>query len=225
MSIYSTSVATISSAPTTGNVVNDVLKALDTGFIYRWDGIAWKKQAASYQPSPTCSGSGAGMLSSTDWNTFNNKAPTASPTFTGTPVAPTPTVGDSSTKIATTAFVQGRTMTYTPSTPTRALNTNFTPNASFGVLCIYTISISCTMSLTAGQTGSVELRSDTSATPTTARCRVTNTNSGALTIGLALTNAQESVLYYLVPPGHNVRLVSSGNGTISITNQTEIVIN
>jgi hypothetical protein len=33
------------------------------------------------------------------------KAPLASPTFTGTPVAPTPTAGDSTTKLATTAFV------------------------------------------------------------------------------------------------------------------------
>lgn len=33
------------------------------------------------------------------------KAPLASPTFTGTPAAPTPTAGDSSTKLATTAFV------------------------------------------------------------------------------------------------------------------------
>jgi len=31
----------------------------------------------------------------------------SSPTFTGTPVAPTPTAGDSSTKVATTAFVSG----------------------------------------------------------------------------------------------------------------------
>ena len=36
------------------------------------------------------------------------KAPIASPAFTGTPTAPTPTAGDNSTKIATTAFVQGR---------------------------------------------------------------------------------------------------------------------
>ena len=35
-------------------------------------------------------------------------APLASPAFTGTPTAPTPTAGDSSTKVATTAFVQGR---------------------------------------------------------------------------------------------------------------------
>lgn len=35
------------------------------------------------------------------------KADTVSPAFTGTPTAPTPTAGDDSTKIATTAFVQG----------------------------------------------------------------------------------------------------------------------
>lgn len=43
-----------------------------------------------------------------DENTF---APNANPHFTGTPTAPTPTVGDISTKIATTAFVAG-TMPY-----------------------------------------------------------------------------------------------------------------
>lgn len=35
------------------------------------------------------------------------KAPLASPAFTGTPTAPTPSAGDSSTKLATTAYVQG----------------------------------------------------------------------------------------------------------------------
>lgn len=34
------------------------------------------------------------------------KAPLASPAFTGTPTAPTPTTGDDSTKLATTAFVE-----------------------------------------------------------------------------------------------------------------------
>lgn len=52
------------------------------------------------------SGSTNGYLSSTDWTTFNNKAPTASPTFTGTPVAPTAANTDTSTQIATTAFVK-----------------------------------------------------------------------------------------------------------------------
>ena len=41
------------------------------------------------------------------------KAPLASPTFTGTPLAPTPTVGDNTTKVATTAFVTNAVSTAT----------------------------------------------------------------------------------------------------------------
>lgn len=37
-----------------------------------------------------------------------SRAPLASPPFTGTPTAPTPTTGDNSTKLATTAFVQAQ---------------------------------------------------------------------------------------------------------------------
>lgn len=37
---------------------------------------------------PTASASARGLLSSTDWSTFNAKAPTASPTFTGTITTP-----------------------------------------------------------------------------------------------------------------------------------------
>jgi hypothetical protein len=48
----------------------------------------------------------SGYLSSTDWNTFNNKAPTASPTLTGVPTAPTAANTDNSTQLATTAFVK-----------------------------------------------------------------------------------------------------------------------
>lgn len=43
------------------------------------------------------------------------KAPLASPTFTGTPTAPTATKGDSSTNIATTAYVQGELGDYVKS--------------------------------------------------------------------------------------------------------------
>ena len=38
-------------------------------------------------------------------NQLNAKAPISSPIFTGTPTAPTPTVSDNSTRVATTAFV------------------------------------------------------------------------------------------------------------------------
>jgi len=44
-------------------------------------------------------------VSTAQQSALNAKAPLASPTLTGTPTATTPSVGDSSTKIATTAFV------------------------------------------------------------------------------------------------------------------------
>jgi len=50
------------------------------------------------------------------------KAPLASPTFTGTPSAPTPSSGDNTTKIATTAFVSGAVADLVASAPA-ALNT------------------------------------------------------------------------------------------------------
>ena len=55
-----------------------------------------------------------GYLTSIDWNTFNGKAPTASPTFTGTPLAPTATTNTNTTQIATTAFVLGQASSTTP---------------------------------------------------------------------------------------------------------------
>jgi hypothetical protein len=61
----------------------------------------WKNQQIE-----TASGSQKGLLSSTDWTTFNNKANTASPTFTGTPLSTTAASGTNTTQIATTAFVQ-----------------------------------------------------------------------------------------------------------------------
>ena len=50
-------------------------------------------------------GAGAIMVDFTEPNLSQLKADIDSPTFTGTPTAPTPTAGDSSTKLATTEFV------------------------------------------------------------------------------------------------------------------------
>ena len=76
------------------------------------------------------------------------KAPLASPTFTGVPISTTPSNADSSTKIATTAFVKnqsylttttaastyaplaGPTFTGVPAAPTAAVNTNTTQIAT-----------------------------------------------------------------------------------------------
>jgi hypothetical protein len=110
------------------------------------------------------------------------------------------------------------------STPSRTLNASFMPSSTNATYCVYTISISCSLSLTSGQTGSVALYSDANSSPSTLRARVTNTNTGTLAVGLNLVNSQESVLSYLVPAGHYVKLVSSGTATISITYQSEVAI-
>lgn len=113
------------------------------------------------------------------------------------------------------------TVASSPSTPSRTLNANFTPNATKATMVFYTIEITCILSLLGGQTGTVELRSDSAATPITARCAVRNANSGII----GLTNTQYSVVSYLVPAGHNVRLVSSGTAaSITIVNQAEVTI-
>ena len=51
---------------------------------------------------PTASATNRGALSAADWTAFNGKAPLASPTFTGTPVAPTAIGGTNTTQLATT---------------------------------------------------------------------------------------------------------------------------
>lgn len=51
-------------------------------------------------------GAAAVIRTAAELNDVINKAPIASPTLTGTPAAPTAATGDSSTQIATTAFVQ-----------------------------------------------------------------------------------------------------------------------
>lgn len=115
-------------------------------------------------------------------------------------------------------------VTYVDNPSSRTLNTTFQPSATYAVHVAYTISIAATITLSGGQTGTVTLLADTNTTPTTLRNKVSNSNTGTLTIGLNLTNTQEVTLTYLVLPGYNVKLVSSGTATISITAQCETMI-
>jgi hypothetical protein len=64
--------------------------------------------------------------------TDTSRAPLASPTFTGTPAAPTPTAGDNTTKVATTAFVTTAIAGVTPPTgaPLKEQQTVDTTNRS-----------------------------------------------------------------------------------------------
>ena len=97
----------------------------------------------------------------------------------------------------------------TPTMPARTLNTNFTPHATRPTLCIYTVEIGGVTTLLSGDDGVIDLRSDTAATPTTVRCshRLRIFQSLGVTVGTQVVD--RGTLVYLVPAGHNVRLVST----------------
>lgn len=79
-----------------------------------------------------------GTLATGAFATIANYATLASPTFTGTPAAPTAAVDTNTTQIATTAYVVGQgyaklaspTFTGTPAAPTAAVDTNTTQVAT-----------------------------------------------------------------------------------------------
>lgn len=95
---------------TSGQSVQQVLDALSGGTLT----VNW--------------GSIGGTLSAqTDLqNALNLKAPLASPTFTGTPAAPTPATADNSTKLATTAYVKAQGYSTTTGTVTSVAATGST---------------------------------------------------------------------------------------------------
>jgi len=66
-------------------------------------------------------------------NGLNDKAPINSPTLTGTPRSVTPTTGDNSTKIATTAFVQGEVAASALWQGSHRFISTSTPNSGQGV--------------------------------------------------------------------------------------------
>lgn len=105
------------------------------------------------------------------------------------------------------------------SSPSRTLNTNWTPSADYSsrpVRVAVSGTLSCTSTLVAPQTASVELRSDSAATPTTKRADATFTLAG-----LAATMTVPFFLEYEAPLNDKVRLVTGGAGTVAITSVTE----
>lgn len=116
-------------------------------------------------------------------------------------------------------------LSYALGVTTRALNSVFTPHATFAVLACYTFEISCTASLSGGQSGSVLFKTDNTVTPSAVVAQVYNSNSVALAIALTAVNTQRAPISYLVPPGQNVLLTSAGNASISMINQSEVILN
>ena len=94
------------------NVTNDAqvkkLASSTSGNVPTWNGTTGDALANGYTVQTALSSSTSALVRADAIQTaLDTKAGLASPTFTGTPVAPTATPGTSTTQIATTAFVQG----------------------------------------------------------------------------------------------------------------------
>lgn len=128
-------------------------------------------------------GSGALSWDSVDLST---KADLASPTFTGTPAAPTATAGDSSTQIATTAFVAGEVRTDTEidtRADARIAADLASPTPTIQAYDADTAKTDVTQTFTAAQRGSIgTLTSGATVTPD-----FSSSNNFTLTLGENLT--------------------------------------
>lgn len=116
---------------------------------------------------------------------------------------------------------------FTPTTPTRALNTTFMPSATRPVLCMYSVQVNGTTTLLSGDDGVIELRSDTGSPPTTVRASMRNRVFQGLGVTVGTNTVVRAELVYLCPPGHNINLttvVLLAAPIFTLVNQTEIVL-
>lgn len=111
--------------------------------------------------------------------------------------------------------------TRTFNNPTRSLNTSFQISSTQDAQVSYSVDIATALSLSGGQAGTVYLRyaDDTGFTTNVKEVgRFASSNTGALTIGLALNQIATGTLSGLVPAGKYVRIVTENNtGTPTFT--------
>lgn len=114
--------------------------------------------------------------------------------------------------------------------PVRSLNSAFQVSSTQNCLISYSIDISCTLSLTGGQTGTLYLRyADDSGHTTNVKevCRFVNANTGSLTIGLNITQAETGTLSGMIPAGKYVKLVTentAGSPTFTYRSAQEVLL-
>lgn len=109
-------------------------------------------------------------------------------------------------------------------TPARSFGTAFCPSSTRPVMGYYSVRIESTFSLSGGESGRVELLSDTSNPPTTVRARMAGGATGTAVSGLSMVDTAEGVLSYLVPAGHCVLIRTvdeTGTPTYTLTTQAE----
>lgn len=97
---------------------------------------------------------------------------------------------------------------------TRALNTCFQPSATRDAIVSYAVDIQTSLSLLAGQQGTVYLESFSNATCTAGAQEITrfvNGQTGALTVGLSLVQNVTGTLTGVIPAGSYLKLRTESN--------------
>lgn len=105
---------------------------------------------------------------------------------------------------------------------TRTLNTAFQPSTTNDCIVIYYVQITSNLSLTGGQSGSVQLQTSPTNVTYTNTGTNTNNNTGTLTIGINTSAVQTACVISYVPKGYYVKLVSSGTSAFAYQNGIEI---
>jgi hypothetical protein len=109
--------------------------------------------------------------------------------------------------------------------PGRTLNSvGYQPHATRPTVVMYSVRFLAILSLGGDDIGTLELRSDSGATPTTVVVKAEARHALGVGVGVGSTVDLTIPVVYLVPPGHYVRLVSSGDATVNLVSQTEIVL-
>jgi len=124
---------TVTGAPYTGWVFSTTVTTVDAGDFVVYNGTDWDRLAET-NPNVV---SGTNITVSPTGDYTYSVALASSPALAGTPTAPTPTAGDSSTQIATTAFITtsfaprvSPTFTGNPKAPTVTVTDNSTSIAT-----------------------------------------------------------------------------------------------
>lgn len=105
-------------------------------------------------------------------------------------------------------------------TPSRSLNDVFQVDNSGNdmVDVCYSINISCTQTLTGGQTGIVYLeQSSDGSTGWVEIAEISNSSTGSVVLGVSLTDAKTMTLRGVVWPGYYVRLRTASTGSPTFT--------
>jgi hypothetical protein len=148
--------------------------------------------------------------------------------LTGKPSLATVATSGSYNDLSNKPTIPSATRTFT--NPTRSLNTAFQISTTQDAEVEYSVDVSCTMSLTSGQSGTVVLEyADNVGMSTNVKTvsRVTNSNSGALTIGLALTQIGGAPISGVIPAGKYARIRTvnnTGTPTFTLQNAQEVLL-